>query len=165
MVPCDQEEYSDLVHHRIDRFVPVPGEYPLLVILPDIKGTFSRLSDESMSAFSSMSEDEYNSWWGIRSCPEKVREKDDVLVHVSTGLYHFCEIFGANEFDCLCTQESISYPLSRVFCSFPLIYSYSSLSIPCSSTSALWVSFEYECRYDLLFTALIRFSLCHRYGR
>ena len=126
-VPCDNYDYQDISQNISERFVPYPGEYPVVEAeLNEVDGfqLYSLyLSPLSYDAFQSMDKGSYEAWWGInpnKSNQEAPKEKNYTeIISVNRGLYHFADMLQTKEISCsILAHSSFQCNMACTFISY-----------------------------------------------
>lgn len=110
LTECDKETYTDLIHNKVSSLVPVAGEFPVIDTANSTEFG-SRLTVQSMDAFSSMSEAEYSKWWGVNlnAVTKQPSEVETSLVRASGGIWNYGNLFS------LADNSSQHYPIMTPF--------------------------------------------------
>lgn len=90
LIDCDKETFTDLIQNKVSSVVPVAGEFPVIDTTSSTEYG-SRLTAQSVEAFSSMSEAEYCKWWGVNlsAVTKQPSEVDTSLVRASGGIWNY----------------------------------------------------------------------------
>ena len=90
LIDSDKETFTDLIQNTVTSVVPVAGEFPVIDTTSSTEYG-SRLTPQSVDAFSSMSEADYCKWWGVNlsAVTKQPSEVDTSLVRASGGIWNY----------------------------------------------------------------------------
>lgn len=97
LLPCDSRDYIDMDQASHDEPLPIPGEFPMVDLVPGSHMCAKAILTEiSFGVLSNLSEDELSHWWGINQSYsdhfQASNDPSDVAVSIGSGLSHFRDI-------------------------------------------------------------------------